>query len=71
MLLRSNKHQEGGGGSSQDKTNITPYTTPQIVYPDQGYDNMSSAQINAITYIEEMNDAGGITATIGEIDPSI
>lgn len=70
MLLRSNKYQEGGGGSAQAKTHITPYTTPQTIYPDQGYDYLSSVQIDEITYVEEDNAAGGTTAIIGAIAPN-
>ena len=58
---------EGGGGSSgavQEKT-ITPLVTPQIVKPDDDYDYLSQVNVRAISYIEAENEAGGMTATIG------
>ena len=37
-----------GGGSYQAKTNINPTTSSQTITPDQGYDALSSVQINAM-----------------------
>lgn len=40
-----------GGGSAilQEKTNITPTESSQTIEPDDGYDGLSSVQINAIS----------------------
>ena len=56
--------------SAQEKTNITPYTTPQTVLPDDGYDYLYSVQIDGVTYKEDFNSAGGLTITISAVDPN-
>ena len=38
----------GGGGTYQAKTNINPSTSSQTITPDNGYDALSSVQINAM-----------------------
>ena len=38
----------GGGGTYQAKTNISPTTSSQTITPDNGYDALSSVQINAM-----------------------
>ena len=38
----------GGGGAYQAKTNIDPTTSSQTIMPDNGYDALSSVQINAM-----------------------
>lgn len=38
----------GGGGNYQAKTNINPTTSSQTIRPDNGYDALSSVQINAM-----------------------
>ena len=47
----------------QAKT-ATPATTQQVVLPDSGYDYLSQVTINAISYVETDNSAGGKTVTI-------
>lgn len=47
----------------QSKT-ATPKTTAQTVLPDSGYDYLSQVSINAISYVETDNSAGGKTVTI-------
>lgn len=38
----------GGGGTYQEKTGITPTTSSQTITADEGYDALSSVQINAM-----------------------
>ena len=58
----------GEGVTAQAKT-ATPYTTQQVILPDQGYDYLSQVAVNAIAYAEQPNSAGGITVTIGTVAP--
>ena len=55
--------------TSQAKT-VTPYTTQQVVLPDQGYDYLSQVTVGAITYTETDNASGGKTVTIGDVAPT-
>lgn len=52
-----------GGGSMQAKTNISPTTSSQTIYPDTGYAGLSSVQINAMP----SGTAGTPTATKGTV----
>jgi len=52
-----------GGGTYQAKTNIAPSTSSQTIYPDNGYDALSSVQINAMP----SGTAGTPTATKGTV----
>lgn len=56
------------GVTAQTKT-VTPYTTSQTVIPDTGYDYLSQVTVNAISYTETDNSAGGKTVTIGDVAP--
>lgn len=53
----------GGGSNLQAKTNISPTTSSQTIYPDSGYDGLSSVQINAMP----SGTAGTPTATKGTV----
>lgn len=53
----------GDAVSAQAKT-ATPRTTQQVITPDTGYDYLSQVTVNAISYVETDNSAGGKTATI-------
>ena len=44
---------------------VTPTKEAQTILPDEGYDYLSQVTVNAITYVETENSAGGITVTIG------
>lgn len=43
---------------------VTPSTTAQTVTPDTGYNYLSQVTVNAISYVETDNAAGGKTVTI-------
>lgn len=49
--------------SAQAKT-ATPSTAQQTILPDTGYDYLSQVTVEAISYVETPNSAGGITVTI-------
>lgn len=51
---------------------ITPYTTSQTITPaDLGnYNSISQINVAAIAYSESDNAAGGVTVTIGTVDPN-
>ena len=57
----------GEGVTAQAKA-ATPYTTPQVVLPDAGYDYLSQVTVEAIYYNETAN-AYGTTVTIGTVAP--
>lgn len=59
----------GEGVTAQAKT-ATPYTTQQVILPDSGYDYLSQVTVNAISYTETDNAAGGKTVTIGDVAPT-
>ena len=44
---------------------VVPTTSQQIIQPDAGYDYLSQVAVAAIPYNEAVNEAGGITVTIG------
>ena len=53
----------GGGGTYQAKTNINPTTSSQTITPDNGYEALSSVQINAMP----SGTTGTPTATKGTV----
>lgn len=53
----------GEAVTAQAKT-VNPLTTQQVITPDAQYDYLSQVTINAISYVETDNSAGGKTATI-------
>ena len=54
----------GEGVTAQSKT-VTPTNAQQVIIPDTGYDYLSQVTVEAITYTETDNAAGGKTVTIG------
>ena len=66
----------GEMSGSEDMTatsaSITPYTTSQTITPADLGDYNAITQINvaAIAYTESDNAAGGVTVTIGTVDPN-
>lgn len=59
-----------GEGASATSVSITPYLTAQTVLPPSGYDYISQVNVAAITITETDNQYGGVTVTIGAVDPS-
>lgn len=53
----------GEAVTAQAKT-VTPSTSQQVITPDVNYDYLSQVTVNAISYVETDNAAGGKTATI-------
>lgn len=48
---------------------VTPYLTSKTYLPPSGYDYISQATVAAITVTRSDNAAGGVTVTIGAVDP--
>lgn len=66
MFQRANKSD--GGSTPTEIKNVTPYVTAQTVLPTTGY-TISQVNVDAISYVETENAAGGNTATIGLVAP--
>ena len=49
--------------TAQSKT-VTPTTSQQTITPDTGYNYLSQVVVNAISYVETDNSAGGVTVMI-------
>ena len=62
----------GSEGVNATQASITPYTTSQTITPaDLGnYNSISQINVAAIAYSESDNAAGGVTVTIGTVDPN-
>ena len=62
----------GSEGVSATQANVTPYTTSQTITPaDLGnYNSITQINVAAIAYTETDNAAGGVTVTIGTVDPN-
>lgn len=62
----------GSEGVSATQASVTPYTTSQTITPaDLGnYNSITQINVAAIAYNESDNAAGGVTVTIGTVDPS-
>ena len=62
----------GSEGMKATAANVTPYTTSQTITPSSLGDFNSISQINvaAIAYTESDNAAGGVTVTIGTVNPN-
>lgn len=62
----------GSEGVKATATSVTPYTTAQTITPADLGDFNSITQVNiaAIAYTESDNAAGGVTVTIGTVDPN-
>ena len=53
----------GEAVTAQAKT-VSPSIAQQVITPDQNYDYLSQVTVNAISYVESDNSAGGKTVTI-------
>ena len=62
----------GNEGMKATAASVTPYTTAQTITPSSLGDFNSISQINvaAIAYTESDNAAGGVTVTIGTVNPN-
>lgn len=62
----------GNEGVKATAASVTPYTTAQTITPASLGDFNSISQINvaAIAYTEADNAAGGVTVTIGTVNPN-
>ena len=67
---------EGSMSGSEDmaatSASITPYTTSQTITPSDlgNYNAITQINVAAIAYSESDNAAGGVTVTIGTVDPN-
>ena len=57
--------RQTGGASYQAKTGVVPTKNSQTVFPDSGYDALSSVQINPIPAAYQ--DVTGVTAAAGDV----
>lgn len=65
---------EGAATPTSTAKTVTPYTTAKTYLPSgesTPVDYYSQVTVNAITYTEVDNAAGGKTAFVGDVDPSI
>lgn len=62
----------GSEGVQATSASVTPYTTAQTITPaDLGnYNSITQINVAAIAYTESDNAAGGVTVTIGTVDPN-
>ena len=62
-ILGVTGNYSGEAVTAQAKT-VSPTTSQQTILPDAGYDYLSQVTVNAISYVETDNQAGGKTVTI-------
>lgn len=62
----------GSENVSATSATVTPYTTSQTIIPSDlgNYNSITQINVSAIAYAETDNAAGGVTVTIGTVDPS-
>lgn len=58
-----------GEPTTAQQKDATAYLTPTTILPDFGYDYLSQVNVQGITITETDNLAGGVTVTIGDVDP--
>jgi len=61
----------GSENISATSASITPYTTAQTIIPSDlgNYNSITQINVAAIAYTPTDNAAGGVTVTIGTVDP--
>jgi hypothetical protein len=71
-ILGVTGEMSGSEDMAATSASITPYTTSQTITPADLGDYNAITQINvaAIAYTESDNAAGGVTVTIGTVDPN-
>ena len=71
-ILGVEGEMSGSEGVAATQASVTPYTTAQTITPSDLGDYNSISQINvaAIAYSESDNAAGGVTVTIGTVNPN-
>jgi hypothetical protein len=62
----------GSENVNATSANVTPYTTSQTIIPSDlgNYNSITQINVSAIAYTETDNAAGGVTVTIGTVDPN-
>ena len=65
-------NMSGSEAVSATAASIIPYTTTQTIIPSDlgNYNSISQINVAAIAYTETDNAAGGVTVTIGTVDPN-
>lgn len=71
-ILGVEGEMSGSEGVAATQASVTPYTTAQTITPaDLGnYNSISQINVAAIAYSESDNAAGGVTVTIGTVNPN-
>ena len=71
-ILGVSGSMSGSENVSATSATVTPYTTAQTIIPSDlgNYNSITQINVAAIAYTETDNAAGGVTVTIGTVDPS-
>ena len=71
-ILGVSGSMSGSENVSATSATVTPYTTAQTIIPSDlgNYNSITQINVSAIAYTETDNAAGGVTVTIGTVDPN-